>query len=95
MGLRVILDMNLVTGSPLGAAEWTRAARATLPHRSLVGLEIGNEPDIYDRTFWIGGRWPWGRRGGPLPARPDRAPPTGATSTLRAACCGRSRRACR
>ncbi len=67
MGLRVILDMNLVTGTPLGAADLTRAARATLPHRSLVGLEIGNEPDIYDRTFWIGAL-AWGRRGGPLPA---------------------------
>jgi hypothetical protein len=68
MGLRVILDMNLVTGSPLGAAEWTRAAWAELPHRSIVGLEIGNEPDIYDRTFWIGAL-AWGQRGGPLPAR--------------------------
>ena len=68
MGLRVILDMNLVTGSPLGAAEWTRAAWSELPHRSIVGLEIGNEPDIYDRTFWIGAL-AWGRRGGPLPAR--------------------------
>ncbi len=68
LGLRVILDMNLVTGSPLGAAELTRAARAELPRRSIVGLEIGNEPDIYDRTFWIGSL-AWGRRGGPLPAR--------------------------
>lgn len=67
MRLQVILDMNLVTGSPLGAASLARAALAKLPHGSLTGLEIGNEPDIYDRTFWIGAL-AWGRRAGPLPA---------------------------
>ncbi len=52
MGLRVILDLNLVTSSPLRAAQWAGAAEADLPPRSIVGLEIGNEPDIYSRRYW-------------------------------------------
>ena len=67
MRLRVILDLNLVTGSPINAAAFARAAESELPRRSLAGFEIGNEPDIYDRTFWIGAL-AWGRNGAPLPA---------------------------
>lgn len=49
---RLILDLNLVTGSPSMAATWARAAETGLPHRSIVGFEVGNEPDIYSRPFW-------------------------------------------
>ncbi len=51
--LHLILDLNLVTGSSPKAARWARAARHDLPRRSIVGFEIGNEPDIYDRWSWV------------------------------------------
>ncbi len=50
--LRLILDLNLLTSSPRAAADWARIALHALPRRSVVALEIGNEPDIYDRTWW-------------------------------------------
>jgi hypothetical protein len=53
LGLRLILDLNLVTGSPLRAAEWAAAAERELPRRSIVAFEIGNEPDIYSRRYWL------------------------------------------
>jgi hypothetical protein len=52
-GARLILDLNLVTASPLRAAAWARAAEAKLPRGSILGFEIGNEPDIYDRPYWL------------------------------------------
>ncbi len=51
--LHLILDLNLVTGSSPKAARWARAARRDLPRRSIIGFEIGNEPDIYDRWSWV------------------------------------------
>lgn len=48
-GLGLILDLNLITGSPSSAARWARAAENGLPRGSIVGLEIGNEPDGYGR----------------------------------------------
>ncbi len=51
--VRLILDLNLVTDSPMAAAHWARAAENELPHRSIAGFEIGNEPDIYSRWFWM------------------------------------------
>lgn len=53
MGVHVILDLNLVTGTPAQAAAWARAAQAALPPGSIVGLEVGNEPDLYARTTWM------------------------------------------
>jgi hypothetical protein len=53
MGLRVILDMNLVTGSPALAAAWARYAEAQMPRGSIIGFEIGNEPDIYSHSYWV------------------------------------------
>jgi hypothetical protein len=50
MGLRVILDLNLVTGSAELAASWAKAAEGAFPHRSIIGFEIGNEPDLYDKA---------------------------------------------
>lgn len=45
--VRVIMDLNLVSDSPAMAARWARAAVALLPRGSLIGFEIGNEPDLY------------------------------------------------
>ena len=38
----------LAEGGALGGA-----ARHDLPRRSIIGFEIGNEPDIYDRWSWV------------------------------------------
>jgi hypothetical protein len=51
--LHVILDMNLVTGSARSAAQWARAAERSFPRGSIIAFEIGNEPDIYDRSLWV------------------------------------------
>jgi hypothetical protein len=51
--LRVILDMNLITGSPELAGAWAHFAESQMPHRSIIGFEIGNEPDLYDYAFWL------------------------------------------
>ncbi len=51
--LRVIVDLNLVTGTALEAGQWARQTLAGLPRHSVAGFEIGNEPDVYDRTFWL------------------------------------------
>src|SRR5437763_1370786 len=51
-----------------GAARWARAANRYLPRGSIIGFEIGNEPDIYDRWQWLAqlGR---GREAAALPRR--------------------------
>jgi hypothetical protein len=51
--VRLILDLNLVTGSPSLATRWARAAVTGLPRGSVIGFEIGNEPDIYSHRFWL------------------------------------------
>lgn len=53
-GAHVILDLNLVTGSAPLAAELAREAEVALPPHSIAGFEVGNEPDIYDRRYWMG-----------------------------------------
>jgi hypothetical protein len=53
VGVRLMLDLNLITDSPFAASRWARAAQADLPRRSIAGFEIGNEPDIYSRSFWV------------------------------------------
>lgn len=50
---RVILDLNLVTATPRIAALWAEAAEAAFPRGSILGFEIGNEPDIYSRDGWL------------------------------------------
>jgi hypothetical protein len=52
MHLKLIIDLNFVTASPGLDAEWAKAAEAGLPHGSIIGFEIGNEPDIYSRVYW-------------------------------------------
>ena len=51
-GARLILDLNLVTATPTIAVRWARIAEATLPAHSIIGFEIGNEPDLYSRLAW-------------------------------------------
>ncbi len=51
--VKLIIDLNLVTGNPVAAAAWARAAETALPHGSIIGFEIGNEPDLYVRRWWI------------------------------------------
>ena len=51
--LRLIVDLDLVTGDPARAAQWARQVMLRMPHHSVAGFEIGNEPDIYDRRFWL------------------------------------------
>lgn len=46
-GLHVMLDLNLAVHSPDMAASLARAAANALPAGSLVGLSVGNEPDLY------------------------------------------------
>jgi hypothetical protein len=48
-GAQVMLDLNLAVHSPVLEADFVQAAEQTLPHGSLTGLEIGNEPDLYWR----------------------------------------------
>ncbi|MGH2858738.1 MAG: glycosyl hydrolase family 79 C-terminal domain-containing protein [Solirubrobacteraceae bacterium] len=65
LGIRLLLDLNLITASPATAAAWARAAQAGLPRGSIVGFEVGNEPDIYSRADWraiIAQRSPGARR---------------------------------
>ncbi len=53
MRLRVILDLNLITGTPPLAAAWAQEAERAMPRGSIIGYEIGNEPDLYSRAFWL------------------------------------------
>ena len=62
LGLRLILDLNLITDTPGAAAQWARAAQAGLPRHSIDAFEVGNEPDIYSRADWLAitaGRGAW------------------------------------
>jgi hypothetical protein len=52
LGLQLILDLNLMAARPAMAAAWARAAVHALPRGSLVGFEIGNEPDLYHLGNW-------------------------------------------
>jgi hypothetical protein len=53
LGVKLILDLNLITDSPGAAAQWARAARSALPPHSIDAFEVGNEPDIYSRADWL------------------------------------------
>src|SRR5262249_19037707 len=45
--LGVMLDVNLAVHSPAMAVSFATAAQAALPRGALVGLAVGNEPDLY------------------------------------------------
>ena len=51
--VKLIVDLNLLTDTPVTAAAWARAAETALPRGSIVGFEVGNEPDLYDRRYWV------------------------------------------
>ncbi len=53
MQLRVILDMNLITANPQSAGVWAAEAKVTMPKASIIGFEVGNEPDLYSQAFWV------------------------------------------
>ncbi len=52
-GVKLILDLNLITASPQKAARLARAAERALPRGSIIGFEIGNEPDDYSPKNWL------------------------------------------
>jgi hypothetical protein len=52
LGARLIIDLNLITATPTAAAAWAQAAEQALPRHSIIGFEIGNEPDIYSHAGW-------------------------------------------
>ena len=54
-GARLILDLNQVTATPAIAARWAAAAESQLPAGSIMGFEIGNEPDLYSPGLWLAG----------------------------------------
>jgi hypothetical protein len=70
--VKLIVDLNLVTDTPLTAAAWARAAETSLPHGSIIGFEIGNEPDLYSRHYWVAtiARSPFVARALPLELTP-------------------------
>jgi hypothetical protein len=51
--LRVILDLNLITSTPNMAGAWATEAQSAMPRGSIIGYEIGNEPDLYSQSFWL------------------------------------------
>ncbi|HET8979595.1 MAG TPA: hypothetical protein VFN87_15640 [Solirubrobacteraceae bacterium] len=53
LGIRLIVDLNLITDSPATASQWAQAAEAGLPRGSILAFEIGNEPDIYSHADWM------------------------------------------
>ena len=71
--VKLIVDLNLVTDTPLTAATWARAAETSLPHGSIIGFEVGNEPDIYAHSYWVAtiARSPLEARPLPLELTPD------------------------
>jgi hypothetical protein len=50
--LRLIVDLNLITGSSLKAARLAHAVETAVPRRRILGFEIGNEPDLFNRHNW-------------------------------------------
>jgi hypothetical protein len=51
--VKLIFDLNLITGTPQKAARLARAAERALPRGSISGFEIGNEPDDYSPKNWL------------------------------------------
>jgi len=66
-GGRLILDLNLITDTPALAAEVAMAAQSELPAGTVVAFEIGNEPDLYNRDYWLATISRSGRAADPIP----------------------------
>jgi hypothetical protein len=52
-GLRVLFDLNLKHSTPAQAADEATAASSRLPAGSIIGYEVGNEPDRYGGGYSI------------------------------------------
>jgi hypothetical protein len=50
--IRLVLDLDLVTGSVAADARWVAVARRAFG-RALAAFEVGNEPDTYSRRTWL------------------------------------------
>jgi hypothetical protein len=66
-GGRLILDLNLITDTPVLAAKVAVAAQNELPAGTVVAFEIGNEPDLYNRAYWLATISRAGRGADPIP----------------------------
>lgn len=53
LGVRVIVDLNLITGTAKAAGTLAAQAQRLMPPGSIIGYEIGNEPDLYSQSFWV------------------------------------------
>jgi hypothetical protein len=51
--LHVIFDLNLLTASPTSAAAWVTETQKVFPPASIIGYEVGNEPDLYGHAYWV------------------------------------------
>jgi hypothetical protein len=71
--VKLIVDLNLITDTPLTAATWARAAETSLPRGSIIGFEVGNEPDLYTHSYWAAtiARSPLDARALPIELTPD------------------------
>jgi hypothetical protein len=49
----MIFDLNLITATPSGAGTWAAEAQSVMPPDSIIGYEVGNEPDLYSQSFWL------------------------------------------
>jgi hypothetical protein len=57
--LRLILDVNLPADDPQMAGRLVRQVMQKLPRHALAGIEVGNEPDIYNLwSILMGSPWP-------------------------------------
>ena len=53
-GCKLILGLNLGTGTRHMARQWVRHAMATIGIGHILAFEVGNEPDLYKK---LGGKW--------------------------------------
>jgi hypothetical protein len=49
--LHVIVGLNAIAHAPRMAAAFARATIRSLPPRSVIGFEVGNEPDLYHHRY--------------------------------------------
>ena len=68
LGARVIVDLNLVTDTPSVAARLAATVQKALPRGSVIGFEVGNEPDLYSHSYWEGATSSGGPDAPTLPA---------------------------
>ncbi len=52
-GVRVVVDLNLATASSGELVDLAAEAERALPRGSIVGFEVGNEPDLYEHQSFL------------------------------------------